>query len=130
MLGNDHERFRIFNSSYMQNNTQDSMIDKTRKLIAEFKKREPKEWGAEGAMIEMTKQVGDLAKSIMVYEKYYMSERELEPKYKTTKDNIGDELYDIFFMVVRLADHYGIDLEQECAKEYEYSMKYFLNTVH
>jgi NTP pyrophosphatase (non-canonical NTP hydrolase) len=102
-----------------------SMIVKTRKLIAEFKKREQKEWGAEGSMIELMKQVGDLSKCVMVYEKYYLKERELDPKYKTIKDNIGDELYDIFFMTVRLADHYGIDLEQECDKEYNYSMDYF-----
>lgn len=102
-----------------------TMIAKTRKLIEEFKKREQKEWGAEGSMIELMKQVGDLAKCIMVYEKYYYKERELDPKYKTLKDNIGDELYDIFFMTVRIADHYGIDLEQECDKEYSYSMDYF-----
>jgi hypothetical protein len=61
----------------------------------------------------------------MVYEKYYLKERELDPKYKTIKDNIGDELFDIFFMIVRIADHYGINLEQECEKEFNYSMKIF-----
>jgi NTP pyrophosphatase (non-canonical NTP hydrolase) len=110
----------------MQKETENrTMITKTRQLIEEFKKREQKEWGVEGSMIELMKQVGDLAKSIMVYEKYYLKERELDPKYKTEKDNIADELYDIFFMTVRIADHYGIDLEHECEKEFNYSMDYF-----
>ena len=102
-----------------------NMITKTRALIEEFKKREQKEWGAEGSMIELMKQVGDLSRCVMMYEKYYLKDRELDPKYKTIKENIGDELYDIFFMTLRLADHYGIDLEQECEKEYNYSMNIF-----
>lgn len=101
------------------------VVEDTRSLIREFEKRERKEWGIEGAMIELMKQVGELSKCIMMMEKYYGKERDLEPKYMTVKDNIGDELYDIFFMTVRIADHYGIDLEAECKKEVEYSKKWF-----
>ncbi|HBI33800.1 MAG TPA: hypothetical protein DDY44_01455 [Candidatus Moranbacteria bacterium] len=101
------------------------IVNDTRMLIKEFEKREQKKWGIEGAMIELGKQVGDLSKCIMMKEKYYLKERELEPKYKTIEDNIGDELYDIFFMLVRIADHYGIDLEKECNKEVKHSMEIF-----
>ena len=101
------------------------VVESTRSLISEFEKREQKKWGIEGSMIELMKQVGDLSKCVMITEKYYTKERELEPKYMTIKDNIGDELYDIFFMLVRIADHYGIDLEKECNKEVEYSMNIF-----
>lgn len=63
-------------------------------------------------MVELAKQVGDLAKHIMVQEKYYLKEREGKPEYKTNKQNIADELADIFFCLVRIADIYKIDLEQ------------------
>jgi len=94
------------------------VVADTRALIAEFEKREQKKWGIEGAMIELMKQVGELSRSVMLKEKYY-------PKDKVGDDNIGDELYDIFFMTVRIADHYGIDLEKECEKEVKYTMEKF-----
>lgn len=101
------------------------VVNDTKMFIKEFEKRERRKWGIEGAMIELMKQVGDLSKCVMVYEKYYGVQRDLDPKYKTVKDNIGDELYDLFFMLVRIADHYGIDIEKECEKEIKYSMDIF-----
>lgn len=41
-----------------------------------FEKIEGRPWGAEGAIIELIKQVGELAKHIMVAEKYYFPGRE------------------------------------------------------
>ncbi len=41
-----------------------------------FEKIEGKPWGVEGAMIELVKQVGELAKHIMVAEHYYFAGRE------------------------------------------------------
>lgn len=101
------------------------VVNDTRLLIKEFEKREQKKWGIEGAMIELSKQVGDLSRCIMMQEKYYIASRELESKYKTVKENIGDEIYDLFFMIVRIADHYGIDIEEECQKEVAHSMNIF-----
>jgi NTP pyrophosphatase (non-canonical NTP hydrolase) len=75
-----------------------------------FAKIEQRPWGAEGAMIEMIKQVGELAKHVMVAERYYFAGREEMWGYVTNKEIIGDELADVFSMVIRLADHYGIDL--------------------
>ncbi len=63
-------------------------------------------------MMELAKQVGDLTKHVMMAEKYYLKERETRPEYQTGKQDIGDELADIFFCLVRLADLYQIDLEQ------------------
>lgn len=63
-------------------------------------------------MIELAKQVGGLAKHIMVQEKYYLKEREGKPEYKTTKKDIEDELADVFFCLVRIADYYKISLEK------------------
>ncbi len=81
-----------------------------------FEKIEQRPWGAEGAMIELMKQVGELAKHIMVIEKYYFAAREKMPGYETTKEIIGDELADVFSMIIQIADHYGIDLVEAHVK--------------
>lgn len=101
------------------------MIKMTRTVIKEFDKVEQKPWGIEGSMIELSKQVGDLAKHVMVQEKYYHKEREEQEVYKTTKENIADELTDLFFMIVRIADHYAIDLEEANVIARTGDMKYF-----
>jgi len=82
-------------------------------IIERFEKIEGKKWGAEGSVIELQKQVGELSKLIMVYEKYYFSDRDkLDKQYETTKEKIGDELADIFYAIIRIARHYNIDLEK------------------
>lgn len=44
-------------------------------------------------------------------EGYYYAEREkLSDKYNATDDKIADELADIMFAVVRIAEYYNIDL--------------------
>lgn len=75
-----------------------------------FEKIEGRPWGAEGAMIELVKQVGELAKHVMVAENYYFSGRERLPGYETSREIIGDELADILAMVIQIADYYEIDL--------------------
>lgn len=88
-------------------------IDLARKIIKRFEKIEGKPWGAEGAIIELTKQAGELSKSIMVYEGYYFRGRgKLDKRYIPAKGKIGDELADILYAIIRIADHYRIDLEQ------------------
>lgn len=86
-------------------------INDIRKSISRFQKIEGKPWGIEGAVIELAKQVGQLSALVMNREGYYYAEREKESdSYKASNDNIADELADIMFAVVRIADHYGIDL--------------------
>jgi NTP pyrophosphatase (non-canonical NTP hydrolase) len=86
-------------------------IEMTKSIIRRFEKIEGKPWKAEGAMMELTKQVGELAKLIMVYEKYYFSGRsKIDKQYEVTKEKIGDELADILYAVIRIADNYEIDL--------------------
>lgn len=44
-------------------------------------------------------------------EGYYYPHREKEgDEYDSSTDNIADELADIMFAVVRIADHYSVDL--------------------
>lgn len=86
-------------------------IQHTEKIIKRFEKIEGKHWGAEGAVIELQKQVGELAKFVMVQEKYYFADRpKLDKQYETNKEKIGDELADILYAIIRIADHYGVDL--------------------
>ena len=70
---------------------------------------EGKPWGVNGAMIELSKQVGDLSRCIMLKEEYYAYKGE---RPVGLEKNIGNELADIFGQLIRIADCYGIDLEE------------------
>ena len=101
----------------------EKVVEITKKTIKEFENAEQKPWGAEGTTIELAKQVGELSKHIMVFEKYYIQQRDNDPKYKTTKDNIADELSDILFCVIRLSEHYKINLEEKHIEEMRKALK-------
>ncbi|NWF69344.1 MAG: hypothetical protein HXY40_09675 [Chloroflexi bacterium] len=81
-----------------------------RRIRQRFQNIEGREWGVEGALIELMKQVGELAKYVLVAEHYYGTERESQPYYQSDSDKIGDELADILYVIIRIADHYQIDL--------------------
>ena len=86
-------------------------INEIKKTIKRFEKIEGRPWGVEGAVIELAKQVGELSALVMNREGYYFANREkLSDKYNATDDKIADELADIMFAVVRIAEHYKIDL--------------------
>jgi len=87
------------------------LIGMTRKVISAFDRAEQRPWTIETTMIELTKQVGDLAKRIMVTERYYLPDRNRRADYHSTVEDIGDELADILYCLIRIADHYQIDLE-------------------
>ena len=90
----------------------DETINGIRKIISRYQKIESKPWGVEGAVIELAKQVGQLSALVMNREGYYFPDREkINAKvYTGTNDKIADELMDVMTAVVRIADHYGIDL--------------------
>ena len=85
-------------------------IDLFRNISHRFEKIEGRPWGVEGAMMELMKQVGELAKYVMVAERYYYADRQQKPQYAVSKEKIGDELADILAQVIRVADYYQIDL--------------------
>ena len=93
----------------MSDPTYREAIEEGREILRRFEGHQPRAWGAEGAFIELAKQVGDLAQHIMVTERYY-GERENKERYASSVAHIEDELIDVFTQVIRLADHYGIDL--------------------
>lgn len=87
-----------------------------RAVYQRFSKIEGRPWGAEAATIELVKQVGELAKYVMVMEGYYFPQRQAFPGYEANKDKLGDELADILAQLIRLADHYQIDLVEAYLK--------------
>lgn len=95
----------------MSDQTFEDAINEIRKTVSRFEKIEGKPWGVEGAVIELAKQVGQLSALVMNREGYYFTDREKQnAKYTATNEKIADELADIMFAIVRIADHYGIDI--------------------
>lgn len=79
-----------------------------REVVKRFNQIELREWKAEGTMIELSKQVGDLAKLVMIKEKYYA----LTGESCDIDERLGNEMADVIAQVIRLADYYQIDLEK------------------
>ena len=77
-------------------------------IVQRFSKIELQEWKAEGAMIELSKQVGELAKQVMIKEKYYA----LTDEVPDVDERLGNEMADVIAQVMRLASYYAIDLEK------------------
>ena len=88
------------------------IIKNTLFVFEKFNQRQQRKWTNESAIIELSKQVGDLSKRVMMYEKYYLSDREQLPSYKTGLKEIGDELSDILYCIIVIAHLYDINLEQ------------------
>ena len=84
------------------------MQEMYKEVVKRFNKIELQEWNAEGAMIELSKQVGELAKQVMIKEKYYALTGEVED----VDERLGNEMADVIAQVIRLADYYNIDLEK------------------
>jgi NTP pyrophosphatase (non-canonical NTP hydrolase) len=86
-------------------------VDIAKAIIKRFEKIEGKPWGVEGSIIELQKQVGELSKLVMLHEKYYFPNRDkLDKNYESDKEKIADELADILYAIIRIADQYDIDL--------------------
>ena len=79
-----------------------------REVVSRFSQIECTPWEGPGAMIELSKQVGELARQVMIKERYYA----LTGDVPDVDEKMGNEMADVIAQVMRLADHYGIDLEQ------------------
>ena len=91
--------------------TLSQLIDINRQVADSFDERERRPWGLEVIMIELAKQVGDLARAVLTTEGYYLADRDSQPAYAAGQERIANELADIMYCVMRVAEHYGIDLE-------------------
>jgi hypothetical protein len=60
----------------------------------------------------------------LTVERYYLPDRETDPRYAAGRNRIGNELADILYCVMRAADVYEIDLAEAHlaarAAEWEY----------
>ena len=77
------------------------MEDMYKEVVKRFNKIELREWKAEGAMMELSKQV-------MIKERYYA----LEGDVPDVDKHLGNEMADVIAQIMRLADYYKIDLEK------------------
>ena len=100
------------------------LIGMTRTVIAAFDAAEQRPWTIEASIIEMMKQVGDLSRHVMMAERYYLEDRATHPSYQTSQEDIADELADILYCVIRVAEHYHIDLEQAHLQARRNEMRY------
>ncbi len=104
------------------------VIEQTKQVIQRFEKIEGKPWGINGAMIELSKQVGQLSALIMMQEQYYPKDRDADqPQYAVTQEKIADELSDILLIIIRIADIYKINLEAAHTDALEVAKKYLVS---
>jgi NTP pyrophosphatase (non-canonical NTP hydrolase) len=82
-----------------------------RSVASAFEGRERRAWGVEVSLVELMKQVGDLARAVMSIEHYYLEDRDEKPAYAPDRARIADEIADILYCVMRIADHYDVDIE-------------------
>lgn len=90
--------------------TAGEMVEISRRVARGFDAVEQRPWTVEATMIELMKQVGDLAAHVMMRERYYLPDRKVGPKYSEDTAAIGNELADILYCLIRIADEYDIDL--------------------
>jgi len=111
-----------------KNSTFQEVVDRANQIIKRYEKIEGKPWKAEGAVIELTKQVGELSKLIMVKEGYYFPDRsKIHPGYEVSDKKIADELVDILRAIIRIAKYYNLDLieaDDQAYKEDNETLKF------
>jgi NTP pyrophosphatase (non-canonical NTP hydrolase) len=81
------------------------MVERTREVTALFDEVVPRTWGIEAMMVELVGEVGTLADEIMLQEGYRRTR-------SADRLRLEDEVVDVLFMLVRVADYYGIDLDE------------------
>jgi len=101
------------------------VIEETEEVIKEFEKRERKKWTPEIMITELTKQLGELSKQIMMLEKNYLVQRDSNKEYSHSKERLAGELSDIFYIIIRLANYYQVDLEKTHIDELNKAKKWF-----
>ena len=89
-------------------------------IVKRFHKIELRDWKAEGAMIELSKQVGELAKQVMMKEKYYAFTEDVAD----IDERLGNEMADVIAQVMRLASYYHINLEKAFIEAREDEVRY------
>lgn len=61
---------------------------------------------------------------ILATEGYYLADRDCRPEYSAHPEDIGDELADILYCLIRISDHYRIDFESAYLMARRNEMRY------
>jgi NTP pyrophosphatase (non-canonical NTP hydrolase) len=88
------------------------MIAMTREVTRLFDKLVGR-WNSSVMVTELVGEVGTLADSIMIHDGHR------PPRENSEAINLEDDVVDVLFMLIRIADHYDIDLEQAYRKMIE-----------
>lgn len=81
------------------------LVDRTAALQAVFQKNEKRPWTIDTYVMELLAEAGTLADSIVIKEGY----RTVRPGQDI---DLEDDICDVIFILLLIANHYGIDLEQ------------------
>ncbi len=81
------------------------LVDETKRLQNRFSELESRPWTIETYAVELLAEAGTLADSIMIQEGY----RQIRPGQEI---NLDDDICDILFVLIMIANHYSIDLEE------------------
>jgi NTP pyrophosphatase (non-canonical NTP hydrolase) len=108
----------------MTSRTFAELVAITRRVAAAFDEVERRPWTIEVTALELVKQVGDLSRRILAAEGYYLADRDQRAEYAARPEDIGDELADILYCLIRVSDHYGIDLESAHVDARRREMRY------
>jgi len=92
----------------------DNLRAKAREMMSKIAKVEPSRWTAEGSVLELARQVGDLSE-LTLKRKFYES----KGSDKSLDAEIADELVDILLIIFYLADQYNLDLDKSLEKALE-----------
>lgn len=98
------------------------MIRMTREVTSLFDK-EVGEWDIPVMVTELVGEVGTLADSIMMKERY-------RPLRDGDHIDLEDDIVDVLFMLIRIADHYEIDLESAYKAMIERTRKKLEDRMH
>ena len=80
------------------------LVGATRDLVELFARLETRKWTVETGVMELLAEAGSLADSIVIREGY----RPVRPGQKPI--DLEDDVSDVLFVLIMIADKYGIDL--------------------
>lgn len=90
--------------------TLNDIIEKTTDVVSLFSNFEKRKWNIEAMMIELMAEVGTLADTIMMQQKYR--------SYRADENDIDleDDICDIFFVLIMISTYFEINLGEAYLK--------------
>jgi len=95
----------------------ETLVNETRILQNMFKAFEGKPWTVETFTMELLAETGSLADIIIIKEGYRV------PRKNQQEVDIEDGISDVLFVLIMIADHYGIDIASSYMRMVEKTKK-------